>query len=294
MRQRRGIVRTSGLVFGFLLLVTILASTISIVPVAYAATPLLDCGSTPHCIATSGRASGSGHPITMTGSLSTSSSPDLIVVIETGDATGENFTTPTLTGVAFTSVCTSTSSAPIMGIYAGEASSLLSGATVTATVDGNTGASVGGMVAFGISGYDSSATSAFDGTCGTTSASSGSALSLSTGSLAYGNDFIFGVAASSKGTISSTGSTTSIAANTAAVYTGAGYQLGSGASSYTLTFSSSSSGAWTEAVAAVKAATPSAVPLFPAGMLPLLTALPLIYYYMARRGVANSEEDDSQ
>ena len=293
MRQRRGIVRTSGLVFGFLLLVTILASTISIVPVAYAATPSLDCGSPSACIATSGKASGSGHPITMTGSLSTSSSPDLIVVIETGDATGETFTTPTLTGVTFTSVCTSTSSAPIMGIYAGEASSPLSNATVTATVDGINGNSVGGMVAFGISGYDSSATSAFDGTCGTTTGS-GTALSLSTGSLAYGNDFIFGVAASSGGTISSTGSTLSIAANTAAVYTGAGYQLGSGASSYTLTFSSSSTGAWTEAVAAVKATAPSPVPLFPAGMLPLLTALPLIYYYMARRGVANSEEGDSQ
>ena len=293
MKQRRGTARISGLAMGSLLLATLLASTMAIVPTVYAATPQLDCGGSA-CIATYGSASGgSTHPITMTGSLSTSNSPDLIVVIVTGDAPGDTPATPTLSGVTFSSVCSYTAAAPVLAVYAGKASSTLSSATITETESGATGNSVGGMVAFGISGYDSTASTAFDGTCSITGGS-GTALSLSISSLAYGNDFVFGAAASAAGAISASGSTSLVAANANAVYTGAGYQLGNGGGSYTMTFSSSSSGAWTEAVAAVEGASPSAVPLFPAGVLPLLGALPAIYYLVTRKQSVKSAEEDGQ
>ncbi len=264
-----------------LLVVALFAtSTLAAVPVTLAATPALDCGGVA-CVATVGSASGgSSHPITMSGSLSTSSSPDLIVVIVTGDVTGDTPATPTLSGVTFSSVCTLTNSAPIIAIYAGKAASTLSSATVSETESGNAGSATGGMVAFGISNYDTTDASPFDGTC-TPVAGSGTTPSQTVSSLSDGNDFIFAGVTTSGGTLSATGATTLIVANTGTVYTAAGYQNGGGGGSYTLAFSAAS-GSWSEGVVAVKSSTPTAVPLFPSGVLPILVTLPLLYYLAAR------------
>ena len=272
-----------GTAFRTILLVLLVASgAMLIAPVSSATTPQLDCGRSS-CPETVGSASGgSNHAIAMSVTLSTSNSPDLIVVIVTGDATKDSPQTPSLSGVSFTSICTS-SSTPTMEIYAGEATTALSGATVTETEGGGNGGSTGGMVAFGISGYDYQTTSPLDGSCTSTTGNSASS-SLGISGLTDGNDFIFAGVASSGGSLSATGSTTLIGATTSAVYSAGGFQLGGGGGSYTLTFSSSVSGAWNESVVAIKDSSPASVPIFPAGIAPVILAITLIYFLESRRG----------
>ena len=272
----------------FALALLALSMTLS-VP-AYAATPALDCGSggSSSCVATAGTIALT--TVTVSGSLTVSNTGDLIIAIVSASSSSDTFVAPTYGGAAMLSKCTFTAATPYEYLYYYYPGTSGTAETVSETVTGLAGDSAG-LVAFGINGVPSS--SFFDGSCISNSGTS------TTPSLAFTttdtNDFVVaGVVANAGtgGTMSAIGATSptsqigSAAFNTLSTFgSSAGYQTGDGSStSYTLSFSITESigtPSWFEGGVAVKDATPS-VPEFPYGILPLVLAVPVLYWFIGK------------
>lgn len=265
-----------------LMLALLFASVLSeAAPVAHAATPLLDCGglACPHTTA----AVSSG-TITLTVTLTTTSAAPLVIaVVSEGDTTagGATINTPTDNAANMNSLCAESSTIPGIAVYyfVGSSTSNKVIATISTTGSGVHGA----LIAFGVSGYATSGT--FDISCPAAITGTSTSPSATLSGLTNGNDFVFAGVASKTDTVKTSAPSTEIS-NTgtaiAALGTAAAYQLGTGAGSYTLAFSTTSSAKWIEVVAAVNDSSPAPVPLFPSGAVPLLLAIPVVYILLRR------------
>ena len=250
-------------------------------PVVHAATPSLDCVSAcPNT--TAGVSSGK---ITLTVTLTTASAAPLVIaVVSEGDTKAGRSTinTPTDNAASMNSLCAESSTIPGIAVYyfVGSSTSNKVIATISTTGTGVHGA----LIAFGVSGYATSGT--FDISCPAAVTGTGTSPSATLSGLTNGNDFVFAGVASKTDTVKTSAPSTEIS-NTgtkiAAMGTAAAYQLGNGAGSYTLAFSTTSSSAkWIEVVAAVNDSSPTPVPLFPSGAAPLLLAIPVVYILLRR------------
>jgi Spherulation-specific family 4 len=148
------------------------------------ATPTLD-----------GSVSGQGLPGTVTASLTTSHSPDIVYVIVA--AAGATPNIPTASGLTFTlRKSTTAPSGPTVSTFYAIANSPLSSESITATAGGSTTEIQ--IIAFGISGAEASAP--FDTNVAVPSSASGSSVIASvTISTNNANDFVIGAEADSQG-----------------------------------------------------------------------------------------------
>jgi hypothetical protein len=267
-----------------LLLFLLLASTfLEAVPVVHAVSPSLDCGGVS-CVAVAG-VTANNKQVILTGSLSTTASSTLVVVIVTSSSSGDSYLTPTVASVSMNSLCTTTGISPKIAVYYLPETSPLSSATVSENIHGTASGTPGAIVAFAISNYDT--TTPFDpsATC-TLNSGTGTTPSASISGLSNGNDFVFAGVGTDTDSPLAAAPATDIAntGNQVTTFAGdAGYVLGNGGGAYTISFSTPSSASWVAAIVAVNSSSPSAVPLFPSGVTPLLFAIPVTYWLFGKR-----------
>ena len=184
-----------------------------------------------------------------------------------------------------TSLCSDTGVAPQIAVYYETATVPgTSGATVTESATGPLlGSDEGTMVAFAISGAATTGTIT-DVACAMNSGSGTSPSAIVSG-FAYSDDFIFAGFATAAPPLTSPSPNTEVGnTGTSQAHLGGAaiYQSGSSASSYTFSYTSGS-GAYTTATAAIKSASPTPVPLFPEGTVPIVLAVPILYFVGRRR-----------
>ena len=247
--------------------------------------PSLDCGGQP-CVAVAAASPGLLGTIDLTGTLYTAATDTTPVVIAVISVSGllDTINSPTVGSTTMTSLCSNTGVTPQIAVYYETATVPgTGGATVTESATGEFQGDAGTMVAFAISGAATTGTIT-DVACATNSGSGTSPSAIVSG-FAYSDDFIFAGFATLAPPLTSPSPNTEVG-NTGTSQTGLGgaaiYQSGSSASSYTFSYTSGS-GAYTTATAAIKSASPTPVPLFPEGIVPILLAVPIVYFVGRRR-----------
>ncbi len=275
----------------------IVAGTLTFdVPVAYAATPTLDCASPSTCVASAAMATGcnggGNHcALSVSGTLSTSSTDTQPMVIAIVGVSSSAITigAPTVGGTTMKSLCATSGLSPDIAVFYFQSSAALSSTTIASSEsEGGNGISStdsASLVAFAIQGQLTSGT-VTDGTCfASSSTTSSTSQSVIVSGLTDSNDFVFGSVVTLAPPLTTVSGTQ--AANTdsqVGVIGGAvAYNLGSGSSSSSVSFSTPSSGAWVAAGAAIKDASGTPIPLFPEGVLPVLLVVPVLYIIFWRR-----------
>ena len=254
--------------------------------VASATTPQLDCKGGTCPSASVALANGNNKKTTLPHvTVTTTSSTPLIVAIITANsvvtiAAGD----VNASGTTMSAECAASGSTDIVAVYylavSGTSTLVESGVTTSSGGPGKFAT----IIAFGVSGYASSNT--FDGPCGTTGGGATNP-SLSISGLLYGNDMVVGGVGVSGTSITLTPSSgtsiTSVSPSTG--YTAsASYIYGTGIGSYTVSWTATGESSWQEAVFAIADSTPTSVPLFPEGIIPLVFAIPILYLMLVRRG----------
>ncbi len=256
------------------------------IPVAYAATPTLDCANPTSCVANAAAAAncnggGKKCALSVTGTLSTSATDTTPMVIAIVGVTSSSVTIspPTVGGAGMSSLCATTGLAPAIAAFYYQSPGALSGAAISWSGNGATSSDYATLVAFAIQGQITTGTVS-DGSCFASSAVTTSTTpSVTVTGLAESNDFIFGSAVSVAPPLATTTGTQ--AANTDTQVSGLGaavaYNSGSSGSSSTISFSTGSSGNWVTVGAAIKDSTSTPIPLFPEGILPILVMVTVLF-----------------
>ena len=173
------------------------------IPVAYAATPTLDCANPTSCVANAAAAAncnggGKKCALSVTGTLSTSATDTTPMVIAIIGVTSSSITisAPTVAGSAMSSLCATSGLAPAVAAFYYQSTSALSGAQISWSATGAASSDYATLVAFAMQGQITTGT-VTDGSCFASSAVTTSTTpSVTVTGLAESNDFIFGSAIS--------------------------------------------------------------------------------------------------